>query len=128
MAVAARALAGCAALLLLGSGCGGSPSGARLVHDDAAAVVAAVNARDPDTARTALNKLDRDLAAAGQLDQLDPATVTALRASVSRLFADLSGLGAGLTPVVTPSPRPSPTPLPSLVPPRTRKKHHDDHG
>lgn len=102
------------------AGCGKQQTTSARLRDDTAAVVAALNAKDVTSARRALDVLDMDVTAAGRLDQLDAATVTALRAGVTKLKADLALITP--KPLVTATPTKPPTHAPP--PHEEDKKHH----
>ena len=106
------------ALLATGTACGKQPTTSARLRDDTAAVVRALNAKNAAAAKHSLDILDMDLAAAGRLNQLDSATVTALRAGVTKLRADLA--------LITPKPVVVVTPTQQVTTP-PRPGHGDHH-
>jgi hypothetical protein len=110
--------------LLLVTACGDQRTATTRIQDDTAAVVEALNDKDVAAARAALRTLDADLAAAGRLEQLEAATVSELRAGVTKLVADLALLSPP-TPTATPTTA-SPTKAPTKAPPKKKRGKHDD--
>ena len=106
--------------LALVTGCGKGSTTSNRVHDDTAAVVQALNAKNPLAARRALQVLDADLAAAGRFGQLDSAQVAALRAGVAKLLADVA--------LITPTASPTPSPTPTLGTGKKKDKKSDGGG